>query len=453
MTSTTLAALRPTRRSSRGLAARAAHAAAWFPLDRLLSRLLRAGRLEVIDAEGALHVYSGEPGPSVAIRLHDPALYRRMLLEPSLAGGVAYVRGDLTIERGTLYDLVELYAENADRWDALPSARLRAAIERAQERASFGSNPDDLRKDASAHDDAGESFYRLFLDEDLQYSSAYFSRPEEGLEAAQLRKKAHIAAKLLLQPNLEVLDIGSGWGGLPLYLASRFGVRVFGVTLSREQLEVSRRRARQAGLAGRVRFELADYRDIEGSFDRIVSVGMFEHVGAAHYATFFRRVRELLAPNGVALVHTVSRMGPGRPQDAWMRAHVFPFAHVPSPSEVLSAVEHGELWCTDVEILRSHPAETVKRWRDRFAENRSTAVRIAGESFCRTWELYLAAAEASFRRMRHMALEVQLARQPERLPATRDYQLEVERRIAQAEKPAGTVAPLFREAREASGRR
>lgn len=415
--------------------------ASWFPLDHLLRWTIRVGRFEIVDTRGVRHVYAGAPGPDVAIRLHDPTLHAKMAFEPSVSVGEAYTSGDLTIERGTLYDLIDLYGRNVANCENHPVQRIRRFLEARTTRHREGTRIRNARHDVAVHYDTPEGFFELFLDPDLQYSCAYFTSERDGLYAAQCNKKDHIAAKLLLEPGLEVLDIGSGWGGLSIDLAARFGVRVVGITLSREQLEVSRRRAREAGLSDRVRFELCDYREVKGTYDGIVSVGMFEHVGSANYETFFDRVRELLRDDGVALLHSIGRMEAPCMLDPWMRKHIFPGAHIPALSEVLDVVERSSLWCTDLEVLRLHYAETLRHWRSRFAAKRAEAVRRYGEPRCRKWEFYLTGAEVAFRQMRQMVFQMQLTRNIGAVPITRDYMLDAERAARKASEPSVLTIP------------
>jgi len=271
------------------------------------------------------------------------------------------------------------------------------------------------------HYDLSVDLYRLFLDHDMQYSCAYFQRPEMTLEEAQSAKQRHIAAKLLLEPDLKLLDIGCGWGGLGLYLARSFKVDVLGVTLSGEQLAVAVERARSEGLASRARFAIKDYRELGERFDRIVSVGMFEHVGVNHYNIFFGTCARLLNPDGVMLLHTVGRSGPPSVTSAFVRKHIFPGGYVPALSEVVTAIEKAGLVVTDVEILRLHYAETLKNWGKRFAANRDKAKAIYDERFCRMWEFYLAASEASFRWQDLVVFQIQIAGKNDTLPIVRDY--------------------------------
>jgi cyclopropane-fatty-acyl-phospholipid synthase len=283
------------------------------------------------------------------------------------------------------------------------------------------------RANVAHHYDLSDALYDLFLDADRQYSCAYFSHDHDDLEQAQRDKKRHVAAKLLLEPGVRVLDIGSGWGGLGLYMAEAGAGEVVGITLSEEQLKVSRGRAARAGLADRVRFELCDYRALDGKFDRIVSVGMFEHVGIRHYPEFFGTVRDLLTDDGVALLHSIGRAdGPGS-TNPFIRKYIFPGGYSPALSEVLPVVERAGLWVTDIEILRLHYAETLRLWRQRFEANRARIAELYDERFCRMWEFYLVGAELTFRRMGHMVFQLQLARRQEAVPLTRDYITDWER--------------------------
>jgi cyclopropane-fatty-acyl-phospholipid synthase len=283
------------------------------------------------------------------------------------------------------------------------------------------------RRHVAHHYDLPHEHYRRFLDADLQYSCAYFAEPSFSLERAQEAKKRHIAAKLLLEPGLRVLDIGCGWGGLALSLAEMERVEVVGVTLSREQLTVARKRAKQARLEERVRFALQDYRAIQGPFDRIVSVGMFEHVGTSHYARFFQKIRDLLSADGIALIHSIGRMNGPAVTSAWTRKYIFPGGHIPALSEVAPVIEHAGLVLTDLEILRLHYAETLRHWRERFMRSQRQEGRTCDQRFCRMWEFYLASSELAFRYGGLMVFQAQLAPQLDSVPLTRDYMYERER--------------------------
>jgi cyclopropane-fatty-acyl-phospholipid synthase len=396
--------------------------------EEIAKRVVHWGRLSIIDADGRRHEAGGDDGPRTTIRLHDRALHHRLALDPDLHLGEAYMDGTLTIEQGSLYDLMDICAANWHHHaDATPPGRV-FQIGRNLLRHLHQYNP--VRRaqaNVAHHYDLSDRLYDLFLDRDRQYSCAYFTHPHEDLEQAQADKKRHLAAKLLLQPGVRVLDIGSGWGGLALSLAEAGAGEVLGITLSEEQLKVSRERARRQGVADRVRFELRDYREQTGTFDRIVSVGMFEHVGVRHYPEFFRTVQGLLAEDGVAVVHSIGRMdGPGA-TNPWIRKYIFPGGYVPALSEVLPVVERLRLWVTDLEILRLHYAQTLRAWRQRFTAHRAQIAALYDERFCRMWEFYLVGSELTFRRLGHMVFQMQLARSLDAVPLTRDYITDWER--------------------------
>ncbi len=399
-------------------------------LSILLRRMIRVGTLKVIDANGNRHVFSGDPGPEVTIRLHSRALHHKLYLNPDLSVGEAYMDGTLTIEEGTLSDFVEVAARNLRHLPADPLFAARERLSRLLRRWQQYNPAGRARSNVAHHYDLPDRLYDLFLDGERQYSCAYFQSPDDDLETAQRNKQRHLAAKMLLEPGQRVLDIGSGWGGLALHLAGVGGGEVTGITLSEEQLKVSRQRAANAGLADRAHFHLRDYRTETGTYDRIVSVGMFEHVGVNHYDEFFATVRKLLADDGVCVVHSIGRMdGPGT-TSTWLRKYIFPGGYSPALSEVLEAVERSRLWVTDIEILRVHYAETLRHWQMRFQANRARIAALFDERFCRMWEFYLAFSEAAFRYSNHMVFQLQLAKRRDAVPLTRDYIAEWERRDA-----------------------
>jgi len=409
-------------------------------LASVLARFIGIGRLSVIDAAGREHVFEGSPGPSATIRLHDRSLHWK-LLRPRLFVGEAYMAGTLTVEEGSLYDFLEiLVANDAAQATALP-VRLGQAAGRLVRRLHQYNPVPRAHRNVAHHYDLSDQLYELFLDRDRQYSCAYFRTPADDLDTAQESKKRHIAAKLLLRPGQKVLDIGSGWGGLALYLATECGVDITGLTLSEEQHKVATRRAAAAGLSDRVRFHLRDYREERGRYDRIVSVGMFEHVGVNQYPVFFRRLTELLAPDGVALLHSIGRMdGPGT-TNPWLRKYIFPGAYAPALSEVVPEAERARLWITDIEILRLHYAETLRAWRRRFEQNRDRIADLYDERFCRMWEMYLVGTELSFRHDICQVFQMQLAKAVDTVPLTRDYMFDWERApSAAAQKPTGRAA-------------
>jgi cyclopropane-fatty-acyl-phospholipid synthase len=396
-------------------------------LSSMLRHIVRRGTLRIYDAAGRLHVFAGEPGRTVTIRFHDGAVPRELLLNGRLKLGESFMDGRLTVEDGSVYDLLDFFGLNLSLVPPHLMMRIGDTVGRLL-RIFQQYNPlNKARANVAHHYDLSDTLYSLFLDNDRQYSCAYFASPDDSLEEAQSRKKRHLAAKLLLAPGQRVLDIGSGWGGLALYLAQQCDVQVTGITLSIEQLRVAERRAAALGLSDRVKFELTDYREVSGQFDRIVSVGMFEHVGVVHYPTFFEKIREILTDDGVALLHSIGRAdGPGY-TNAWLRKYIFPGGYSPAISEVVPVVERTGLWITDIEVLRLHYAETLKNWRARFLANRDRVRALYDERFCRMWEFYLAASEVAFRRQGHINFQMQLAKRVDTVPLTRDYMFESER--------------------------
>lgn len=396
----------------------------------ILDRLVRQGGIVVIDIQGRAHHAPGHEQAPLVVRLKDAGLGWRILDDPGLVLGEAYMDGRVVVERGSIYDLLELGARHLNELanNGIPLAqRLAGWVGR---RIHQWNPVERARHNVAHHYDLSGELYRLFLDSDRQYSCAYFASPGMTLEEAQAAKKRHLAAKLLLRPGQRVLDIGSGWGGLGLYLAKVGGCDVTGLTLSEEQLKESNARARAAGLADRVRFELQDYRAATGSFDRIVSVGMFEHVGVNHYRTFFRKARELLKPDGVMVLHAIGRAHGPWYTHPFIRKYIFPGGHLPALSEVLPAIERAGLWVTDIEILRLHYAETLRAWRQRFLAAWGKAEALYDARFCRMWEFYLAACEVFFREQDGMVFQIQLARSRDAVPLTRDYIHAFERRAA-----------------------
>jgi cyclopropane-fatty-acyl-phospholipid synthase len=406
-------------------------------LDRILRRFIVQGRLTITWPDGTESIYSGAPGPQATIALRNGQAVRRIAFNPGLAVGEAYMDGSLVPVGCGIYEVLDVLIANLMAEESSnPILRFRQALGKATRRlAQFNPAPR-ARRNVAHHYDLNGRLYSLFLDRDRQYSCAYFPRGDETLDEAQAAKKRHIAAKLLLtRPDLTVLDIGSGWGGLALTLARDYGARVTGITLSTEQLTEARARAQAEGLADRVTFELLDYRAMHRTFDRIVSVGMFEHVGVGHYRSFFEVVRRCLAPDGVALLHAIGHSDGPSSTNPWLAKYIFPGGYCPSLSEVLPHIEDAGLIATDIEILRLHYAETLRHWRRRFAANRDAIASIYDERFCRMFEFYLSGCELAFRRQRHMVFQVQLARDQSAVPLTRSYieraeQAAVQQRVA-----------------------
>ena len=404
-------------------------------LARVFASVISEGQVTIIDAAGRTHRIEGaKPGPAVTVRVRTWWTGVRLALRPRLAVGEAYMDGTLTVEKGEIYDLLDIVGRNIATIDDSVLLRLSYGLQRFLRFLEQHNPIGKAERNVAHHYDLNDRLYDFFLDRDRQYSCAYFRTGDETLEQAQENKKRHIAAKLLLKPGQKVLDIGSGWGGLGLFLGGEFGVDVTGVTLSKEQLAVSSRRALESGIADRVRFKLLDYRQEPDKYDRIVSVGMFEHVGAAHYQEYFAKVKELLADDGVMLLHAIGRMEPPGGTNTWLRKYIFPGGYSPALSEVLAAIEQSGLWVTDIEVLRLHYASTLRLWRERFLANREKIKAMAGYDarFCRMWEFYLAGCEVSFRYMNQMVFQIQIARRQDAVPLTRDYMIEAERREASA---------------------
>lgn len=391
-------------------------------LDRVLRHLIRQGELSVTFPDGEVQRYGDAGrGPVVSIALHDPALMRKLVLSPDLGAGEGYMEGQLTIEGDDLHGFLSLAILNVTSQGypgfLKPLAVLRRILRPVQQFNPMGRS----RTNVQHHYDLSGALYDLFLDEDRQYSCAYFADPDMTLEQAQTAKKHHIAGKLVLRPGMRVLDIGCGWGGMALTLAQEYGVHVVGVTLSTEQHRLATQRAADAGLSDRIEFRLMDYRDVQGPFDRIVSVGMFEHVGAPQYRTYFNAVRALLAPDGVALIHTIGRSQPPGTTSPWITKYIFPGGYAPALSETAAAYEGAGLVATDIEVWRLHYAETLRHWYERFMENVEQARALYDERFCRMWRYYLVASELTFRLNNQVVFQMQLSRQQDAVPLTRDY--------------------------------
>ena len=405
-----------------------------FPLSNMMKSFVKVGTLKVIDAEGRTHVFGGSPGPSVTMRISDPALYRNLVLNPELHAGEAYMDGRLTFEEGTgLRDFLTLFSMNRQSLASYPLQSVLKRISRGLKRFQQANPVGRAQQNVAHHYDLGNDFYALFLDKGMLYSCAYFLDDRETLEQAQKNKLRLIAAKLLLRPGLKILDIGSGWGDLALYLAAMEDVQVTGVTLSKEQYELSNEKARRAGLGDRVRFELRDYREVADRYDRIVSVGMFEHVGVQHYPEFFKKVNALLGDDGVMLLHSIGKMSPPGTASPWLRKYIFPGAYSPALSEVFPVVERAQLWVTDCEFLRVHYAKTLNHWHRRFEANRERIKAMYDERFCRMFEFYLISAESMFLTGSQEVFHMQLARRRDAVPIVRDYVTDTQRRYREIE--------------------
>ena len=398
--------------------------------DRLLEALVPRGRLTLILPGQAPKSFGPGGGKQVTIRLHDRKVAFDIVRNPRLAVGEAYMDDRLTVENGTILDLLELVV-GSNRWEDKTKGREKLNKGKIKKiRALFRRNkPKTSRRNVAHHYDLGDELYEAFLDPDMQYSCAYYTDPANSLEQAQADKKAHIAAKLHLQPGQRVLDIGCGWGGMALFLNRAADVDVLGITLSEHQLATARRRASEAGVSDRVKFELVDYRKLEGRFDRIVSVGMFEHVGLAHFDEFFAKCRELLADDGVMLLHTIGKLGKaGASPDPFVDKYIFPGGYLPSLPDIVGASTRARLITSDVETLRLHYALTVREWLKRFTAARPRMARLYDERFCRMWEFYLSGAIVFFEHGAGCNYQLQYIRDRSALPITRDYMAEAEAR-------------------------
>ncbi len=430
-------------------------------LRRILERLIRTGNLRVTGPSGKTFVFGDGGGPPVQLHIKTRHAERALTLDPALGLPEMFMEQELDFLEGDVLGFLQIAYNNMgphgiDAAWARAFDSLRVAFRRLQQINTAARS----RRNVEHHYDLKGELYRLFLDRDMQYSCAYFERPDMTLDEAQLAKKRHIAAKLRMGPGLNVLDIGSGWGGLGLFLAERFDAEVLGVTLSTEQHTVATERARAAGLDQRVHFEIRDYRDLSERFDRIVSVGMFEHVGVNHYRTYFDKCATLLKPDGVMVLHSIGRAGPPSATAAFIRKYIFPGGYIPALSEVLPHVEKAGLFVTDVEILRLHYAETLKAWRERFMANRGKAKALYDERFCRMWEFYLSASEASFRWQDLMVFQIQIAKKNDVVPLTRDYIAKAEKSLAMhdighsdARPVAGAGEPVLKRAPTRATRR
>jgi len=405
-----------------------------FPLSHMMKAFIKNGRLEVIDADGNRHTFAGSEGPVVVMKLSDKRLYRDLVFKSEIAAAEAYMNDTMTFVEGSdLRDFLHLFSINRLSLAAYPLQKFIRKVSMLTRRKQQANKVGEAQQNVSHHYDLGNDFYKLFLDKNMLYSCAYFQNEDQSLEQAQRNKLRLIASKLNLAPGQRILDIGCGWGDMALYLASMEDVQVVGVTLSTEQQKLATQRAAEMGLADKVDFRLQDYRELDEQFDRIVSVGMFEHVGVSHYDEFFDKLNALMPDHGVALIHSIGHMSPPGMASKFMRKYIFPGAYSPALSEVFESVEKNSLWCLDLEFLRVHYANTLKHWEMRFQENRSQVEEMYDERFARMWEFYLISAEAMFRTGSQLVFHMQLSRKREAAPLTRDYMVDVQRTYEQLE--------------------
>jgi cyclopropane-fatty-acyl-phospholipid synthase len=416
-------------------------------LDGFISNVIRKGNLRITFSNGRTKVYGGGTGKPVHVRFNSAKAERLVLWNPEYYLGYCYAEGMLDIVEGDMYDLLEAVftgAEHNGQFAQKPWMKWIAAVRYKLRHITENNVAKRSRKNVQHHYDLTGALYDLFLDSDRQYSCAYFESPDSDLEQAQLAKKRHIAAKLVMsRPGLSVLDIGCGWGGMAIYLARFLGAKVKGVTLSDEQLAIAKRRSVEGNLTDRLRFELQDYRHVEEKFDRIVSVGMFEHVGRPFYDEYFRKSAGLLKKDGVMLMHTIGRTDVPSTTNSFIEKYIFPGGYIPSMSEVMPAIERSGLKIVDVEVLRLHYAETLKAWRERFMARREEAKKLYDEKFCRIWEFYLASSESGFRWQNLVIFQFQLAHDQEAVPLTRDYIQTCENGLRNIEQKQGIGAQAF----------
>ena len=405
-----------------------------FALGRLFRGLVKHGRLRVKDFDGQIYEFGNNAVPlDATIALRDPGTAWRIARNPELNIGETYLDGSLTIETGTLSSFLRLLLTNSQSWNDSFTGRFYYRLDDILRTPAVLNPVRRARRNVKHHYDLSDELFSLFLDADRQYSCAYYRSEDDDLETAQLAKKQHIAAKLNIRPGQHVLDIGSGWGGLALYIARHYPVRVTGLTLSDQQFRHANERARQLGMGDRVTFKLLDYRKETGVYDRIVSVGMFEHVGRPHFSAFFRQLSALLKPDGVALIHTIGTQTRPSPINPWLRRHIFPGAYLPALSQIAPIIESRRMWLTDLENLRLHYASTLAAWRKRFDANRDRIALLYDERFCRMWEFYLQSCEAGFRWSGLTVFQLQLTKSIDALPVTRDYMLREEDRLRMAD--------------------
>jgi cyclopropane-fatty-acyl-phospholipid synthase len=398
----------------------------------LLQRFVRRGTLHVTLASGMRFTCGDGTGAPISVRFASKALERHILFDPEMGLGEGYMDGILIVENATISDLLALMSDQPTLFAGLsaPLQYLRFVLRPIHQ---FNSRRR-ARRNVAHHYDLDRGLYSLFLDSDLQYSCAYFERPDQSLDDAQLAKKRHLTAKLLTSPGQRILDIGSGWGGFALYLAEVAGARVSGITLSEAQLRIARQRADERKLSRRIDFRLQDYRDVTGAFDRIISVGMFEHVGVDYYDAFFRHCAAVLKDDGVMMLHSIGRSEGPTVTSSWIEKYIFPGGYIPALSEVLPAIERAGLLVNDIEILRLHYAETLKAWRERFLARAEDAERLYDKRFVRMWEYYLAASEMGFRNLNLMNIQIQITKRQRIVPMTRDYIAREEARLRRLER-------------------
>lgn len=388
---------------------------------RLLKSIFKNGNFTIIDSSGKAHAYGDGTGEEIVIKIHNNSFYRKLISGPLMALGEGYMYEHFTIEKGDIKKLLELALLNQDNVRNFPTMRFIAVISRYRKLLLPHNLISASTKNVAHHYDISNEFFALFLDQDMQYSCAYFKDGNDNLEQAQIDKKDHIIKKLLLKPGMKVIDVGCGWGGMAISIAKAADVEVIGITLSKEQAALANQRAKDEGLQDRVKFIQQDYRETEGKFDRVVSVGIIEHVGLSNYDKYYSKLNDLLTDDGVALIHCIGAKKSLKAKNPWVEKYIFPGGYIPSLSEILPVIEQNKFWITDTEILRIHYAETLKHWMLRCEENKDKIIAMYDETFYRMWKFYLVGCEMGFRHDALMVMQTQLAKKIDTVPITRDY--------------------------------
>ncbi len=416
-----------------------------WALVSFFERCIKKGKLKVTYASGRSRDYGDGTGDEVAVRFANRAAQTGCVLDPAMKFGESYMDGGFVVEKGTIYDFIVILKRNAFRRHLSRFALLPTVLRLIQAKLRDAFRVDPEKRNIAHHYDLDGRLYELFLDDDWQYTCAYFERDDQTLEDAQLAKMRHVTAKLMAEPGQRVLEMGCGWGGLALYIAEMTGAHVTAVTLSEEQAAIAQRRAANRGLADKIEFRLQNYRDVEGTFERIISIGMLEHVGPRNYAAMFKQSYQMLDKHGVMVVHGIGRPKVMRHPNPWVEKYIFPGGCIPAVSEIVRAIEQAGFLIKDIELLPMHYARTCRLWRERFIANWDKAAELYDERFCRMWELYLALSESAFRNDRLMIFQIQLAKHQDTVPFTRDYLAKLKNDLKKREKRSLTkdkVSPL-----------
>ena len=386
-----------------------------------LKKVSFKGKIDIIDCKGKIYSF-GQSTPYVKIKLQNKSIERKIFINPALFVGEAYMSKELIIEEGTIEDFINILTASYE--GVLSTHWLRRYLDNISTMFRWIQQlnyPLKSKKNVAHHYDLNEELYRLFLDKDMQYSCGYFYNDNISLDQSQIDKKKHIIKKLKIEKNMSVLDIGCGWGGLALQIAKDTGAKVKGITLSENQLNTAKMRAEEEGLADNVEFALQDYRQEQHRYDRIVSIGMFEHVGVKHFSEFFSKTIHLLNESGIFLLHTIGQKGKPSATDPWIRKYIFPGGYIPSLSEILQVCEKQNINITDIEILRLHYAQTLKHWYSNFLKNKNSIIKMFDERFFRMWEYYLLSSQYSFLNLGNVVFQIQISKKTNNLPLTRDY--------------------------------